>query len=250
MKSKVQLLPNMEDTKYWNNPPEANVCSKCGSPALLGGTVWFEWWQHFIACSNEMCSEHYNRINSGMAPIEDIIKLWNERNPEKMANMQELRKKNHWSLHCNFCGKDVFWHPLDYFMLKEDVWQQVCNNDYVSPNHVLCRHCVEEILGRKLTNADFTDAPINYEYDKADNKILKNDIYVYDEYDWNKFKNIVNIYLDEKQIACAEFEDKISFNEFDFYKNGDIVLYHLDKVIYKNKSYTQMLNIIHSLYGD
>jgi len=246
MKSKVKLLPNMEDTKYWNNPPEANVCSKCGSPALLGGTTWFEWWQHFIACSNEMCSEHYNRINSGMTPIEDIIKLWNERNPE-MIDMQALRAKNDWALHCNFCGKNVFEHPLDYFMIKDEIWKQVCDNDYVDTNFVLCRHCVEEILGRKLTNDDFIDAPINYDYDENGNKKLKNDIYTYD-LDWNIFKKMIKKYFDENGIVCAEYEDKISFNEFDFYKNGDIVLYHLDKVIYKNKSYNQMFNIIKSLY--
>ena len=72
-----------------------------------------------------------------------------------MADMQKLSKKNKWSLHCNFCGKDV----------------------YVSPTHVLCRHCAEEILGREFTDDDFTNAPVNYEYLDDGTRILKNTYY-------------------------------------------------------------------------
>ena len=49
-----------------------------------------------------------------------------------MSNMQELFKKNKWSLHCNFCGKDVLEDPLDYYMVKYEIWNEICDNDYVS----------------------------------------------------------------------------------------------------------------------
>lgn len=88
--------------------------------------------------------------------------------------MQELMKKNNWSLHCNLCGKDVFKDPLDYFMVKDEIWDKICDNDYIDSNYVLCRHCAEEILGRKFNNYDFTNAPINYIYGNG-TTILKNE---------------------------------------------------------------------------
>ena len=94
-----------------------------------------------------------------------------------MSNMQELFKKNKWSLHCNFCGKDVLEDPLDYYMVKHEIWNEICDNDYVSPNHVLCRHCAEEILRRQFIDDDFIDAPVNYEYLDDGTKILKNEYY-------------------------------------------------------------------------
>ena len=94
-----------------------------------------------------------------------------------MADMQKLSKKNKWSLHCNFCGKDVFKDPLDYYMVKNKIWNEICDNDYVSPTHILCRHCAEEILGRQFIDDDFIDAPVNYEYLDDGTKILKNEYY-------------------------------------------------------------------------
>lgn len=94
-----------------------------------------------------------------------------------MTDMQKLMRKNKWSLHCNFCGKDVLEDPLDYYMVKDEIWNEICANDYVSPTHVLCRHCAEEILGREFTDDDFIDAPINYEYLNNETKILKNIYY-------------------------------------------------------------------------
>ena len=93
-----------------------------------------------------------------------------------MANMQELMQKNHWSLHCNLCGKNVFEHPLDYYMLKDEIWDKITDNNYISRTSVLCRDCAEQILGRKFQDEDFIDAPVNYDY--IDNeRILKNQIY-------------------------------------------------------------------------
>ena len=76
-------------------------------------------------------------------------------------DIRDLFRVEGWSLHCNLCGKDVFKDPNDYFMLKNEVWDEVCDNDYISGTDVLCKSCVEKILGRKLSREDYTDAPVN-----------------------------------------------------------------------------------------
>lgn len=78
-----------------------------------------------------------------------------------MTNIRELFRREGWSLHCNTCGKDVFEDPNDYFMLREEIWEEVCDNDYISTTDVLCKSCVEKILGRKLVKSDYTSAPVN-----------------------------------------------------------------------------------------
>lgn len=78
-----------------------------------------------------------------------------------MTNIRELFRREGWSLHCNTCGKDVFKDPNDYFMLREEIWEEVCDNDYISTTDVLCKSCVEKILGRKLVKSDYTSAPVN-----------------------------------------------------------------------------------------
>ena len=65
------------------------------------------------------------------------------------------------SLHCNACGKDVFKEKGDYFMLKDEIWEEVCNNDYISPASVLCKKCTEHFLGRELTREDYKNVPCN-----------------------------------------------------------------------------------------
>ena len=58
-------------------------------------------------------------------------------------------------LHCNCCGKDVFKHKGDYFMLKQEVWQKITENPYINETYILCRKCAERALGRKFTKEDF-----------------------------------------------------------------------------------------------
>lgn len=65
------------------------------------------------------------------------------------------------SLHCNTCGKDVFKEKDDYFMLKDEIWKEVCNNDYISSTSVLCKRCTEHFLGRELTKEDYKNVPCN-----------------------------------------------------------------------------------------
>ena len=91
--------------------------------------------------------------------------------------MQKLSKKNKWSLHCNFCGNAASHAPSDHHMVQHQLWNEICDNDYVNPTHILCRHCAEEILGREFIDNDFTDAPVNYEYLDDRTKILKDEYY-------------------------------------------------------------------------
>lgn len=78
-------------------------------------------------------------------------------------NIRELFKREGWSLHCNTCGKDVFKSGYDYYMLKNEVWNEVCDNDYISKTDVLCLDCAEKILGRKFKKDDFLDIEMNNE---------------------------------------------------------------------------------------
>ena len=65
-------------------------------------------------------------------------------------------------LHCHHCGKDVFKHKGDYFMLKPEVWAKVVDNPYTSTHHVLCKRCTERLLGRKLVPEDEDSNRGNY----------------------------------------------------------------------------------------
>lgn len=81
--------------------------------------------------------------------------------PEVDLSLYETNPRHYGSLHCNHCGKDVFKEIGDYFMLKDEIWQQVCNNNFVSKTHVLCKKCTEHYLGRELTLDDYNDALVN-----------------------------------------------------------------------------------------
>lgn len=46
----------------------------------------------------------------------------------------------------------------EYYMVRPEVWDAATGGDR---RVLLCVGCVEERLGRQLTPADFTDAPVN-----------------------------------------------------------------------------------------
>lgn len=76
----TKVLLNMPN-EYIKNPPETKNCKYCGAEAELGGETWYEWWQHYICCSNNTCNYKYlNKITSGCTPINDIIEKWNKEN--------------------------------------------------------------------------------------------------------------------------------------------------------------------------
>lgn len=47
----------------------------------------------------------------------------------------------------------------EYYMVHSHVWKQTGLGPH---GGMLCIGCLEERIGRKLTSADFTDAPINH----------------------------------------------------------------------------------------
>lgn len=69
------------------------------------------------------------------------------------------KKDKYWwvGMHCNACGKNVFKHAGDYFMLKPEVWKQATNTPYTSTKWVLCKKCTERLLGRKLQPEDYAE---------------------------------------------------------------------------------------------
>lgn len=81
--------------------------------------------------------------------------------PQVDLSLYKTNPRCYGSLHCNCCGKNVIKEIGDYFMLKDEIWQQVCNNDFVSKTHVLCKKCTEHYLGRELTIDDYNDSPVN-----------------------------------------------------------------------------------------
>lgn len=46
----------------------------------------------------------------------------------------------------------------EYYMVHDGIWMTACPKK----SGMLCIGCLEERLGRTLTAADFTDAPINH----------------------------------------------------------------------------------------
>ena len=64
-------------------------------------------------------------------------------------------------VHCNGCGKPVFYDKLNYFMLHDELWREICKIDHRDTSDVLCKRCCEMILGRKLIKKDLNNAPVN-----------------------------------------------------------------------------------------
>ena len=57
---------------------------------------------------------------------------------------------------CIDCSIDTF---DEYYMVHDTVWLSVV---VTKKSGMLCIGCLETRLGRRLTRADFTDAPINH----------------------------------------------------------------------------------------
>lgn len=103
---------------------------------------------------------HCWQMNFDEANCEDIIHT----TELLLLRMREIYQKKFNklpSLYCNQCGRDVFATKGEYVILKDEVWKQVCDNDYTSPSHILCKDCIERLLGRKLKPEDY------YEYEES-----------------------------------------------------------------------------------
>jgi hypothetical protein len=60
---------------------------------------------------------------------------------------------------CVDCDVDTVWID-DYYMVRDDVWP-------LEENGTLCVACLEARIGRRLTPADFTGAPINHDCEQS-----------------------------------------------------------------------------------
>jgi hypothetical protein len=58
---------------------------------------------------------------------------------------------------CVDCGRNTG-QIQEYYMVNDRLWDKTAGKD---KDKMLCIGCLEKRLGRKLTPADFTDAPVN-----------------------------------------------------------------------------------------
>lgn len=60
------------------------------------------------------------------------------------------------SLYCNTCGKEVH-KARQYVIIKDHLWEEVCNKLEISKGLVVCKDCIEKALGRRLEKEDYYD---------------------------------------------------------------------------------------------
>ena len=61
------------------------------------------------------------------------------------------------SKYCIDCNKDTFVGDEDYYMFSFEVWKSITKED--GGNYMLCWHCAEIRLGRKIINSDLMLCP-------------------------------------------------------------------------------------------
>lgn len=59
---------------------------------------------------------------------------------------------------CMVCNMDTN-ITNEYYMVQDEIWNEVTKN--LDHDGMLCVGCLEDILGRKLTEKDFTNCPVN-----------------------------------------------------------------------------------------
>jgi len=62
---------------------------------------------------------------------------------------------------CQDCGHDTRLMG-EIYMVHDGLWNVICK---LGPADMLCIRCLEKRICRKLNWADFTDAPINWDFD-------------------------------------------------------------------------------------
>ena len=101
--------------------------------------------------------QHDEFWKSDLLELEKIL----DENREDISSELGISWDKWKSLHCNACGKNVKIDPDDDFMLHEELWAEACEKGGVCYDDVLCKKCVEDFIGRKLTAADLADMPCN-----------------------------------------------------------------------------------------
>ena len=64
------------------------------------------------------------------------------------------------------CRKDAR-DPRQYFMCKDEMWQQFCLDNHLPLNALVCADCFETKIGRILKPRDLIFVPINLAFLKA-----------------------------------------------------------------------------------
>ena len=65
---------------------------------------------------------------------------------------------------CIDCGTNTLTENYGYYMVRNALWEQA---GMTTHGGMLCFACLEARIGRPLTIADFTDAPVNWRYREA-----------------------------------------------------------------------------------
>ena len=68
---------------------------------------------------------------------------------------------NCYGFECLYCGVNTM-HIDEYYMLNDDLWEDVTALAGTNGKGMVCIGCVEGQLGRNVTAADFKDVPLNY----------------------------------------------------------------------------------------
>jgi hypothetical protein len=91
----------------------------------------------------------------------------------EMGEAAFARQTGYGNFDCRGCGADTV-AIREYYMLEDAVWLEANGSDA----GMLCIGCVEERLGRRLTVADFTVAPVNWEPDRWRSRRLQDRLYL------------------------------------------------------------------------
>lgn len=100
------------------------------------------------------------------APIDDdYVEILYEDGTVEYVFKRKFERRLKRRQYCMDCYK----HWGGWYMIHDHLWQKICPGEV---GH-LCINCCQRRLGRNLTEADFTDAPINVRIIENIDKIKK-----------------------------------------------------------------------------
>lgn len=113
---------------------------------------WYEWQYDFLKDGKKVNEWYFDAF--GMPELSDL------------RNALRLMKNVDMSFYCMDCK--VHTGTLnEYYMVHDDIWLFANPDDF----GMLCVSCLETRLGRMLTPADFTDAPVNGDFGKKSGRL-------------------------------------------------------------------------------